>query len=223
MHVHKASCNGNPNIGLYGLETDNTILLGKEFPEKDDKVVKEVFGKDVARITIAGTSLIGVFCVWHQGKLLIPGITFDDELRKLEELKIPYEVIATELTCLGNNILATEKAAIINPDFTEKEAARLSEALGVPCERKEVNEIEAVGSIGVVRHDKGLFHRDLRPETVKELEEKLGITITQGTVNMGSPYIKSGILIGEKGFLVGDTSGGPEIRNADEALGFIEG
>lgn len=223
MHVHKASCNGNPNVGLYGIVTDKLTLLGKEFPEKDDDTVRDVFGKEIARITIAGTSLIGVFCVWHNNTLLIPSITFDHEIETLQELGIPYEVIRTELTCLGNNILVTEKAALINPDFTDEETAILEKALGVPCTRREVMDIEAVGGIGIAREGQGLFHRDLHPNIVQELEELLGITITLGTINMGSPYIKSGILLGKEGFLVGNTSGGPEIRNADEALGFIEG
>lgn len=223
MHVHRSSCNGNPNIGLYGIITQTHTLLGKEFPDKEDATIRNVFGKEIARITIAGTSLLGVFCVWHNDKLLIPGITFDHEKEALDELKIPYEIIETDMTCLGNNILVTKKAALINPDFTSAEAKRLEKVLGVPCRRKEVMDIEAVGSIGIVRDGKGLFHRDLSPDTVKDIEEHLGITITLGTVNMGSPYIKSGILLGEKGFLIGNTSGGPEIKNADEALGFIEG
>ena len=38
---------------------------------------------------------------------------------------------------------------------------------------------------------------------------------------MGVPFIGSGILANSHGFVIGDASGGPEIVNADEALGFI--
>lgn len=223
MHVYKTSCNGNPNVGLYGIITDKFVLLGKEFPEKEDETLRKVFGKDIARISIAGTSMLGVFCLWHNNTLYIPSIVFDDEKEALEALNIPFKVIETELTCLGNNILLSEQAAYINPDFTAKETKHLEEELGIPCKRKEIMEIEAVGSIGVIREGRGLFHRDLHPKLVQELEETLGITITLGTVNMGSPYIKSGVLVSKEGFIIGNTSGGPEIKNADEALGFIEG
>ena len=38
---------------------------------------------------------------------------------------------------------------------------------------------------------------------------------------MGVPFIGSGIVCNNHGFIIGDASGGPEIVNADEALGFI--
>ncbi|MBD3209016.1 translation initiation factor IF-6 [Candidatus Woesearchaeota archaeon] len=222
MHVAKDNVNGNPNVGLYGLVTDDYVLLGKEVPESKDKTVKAIFNKDIARITIAGTSLINVFCVWHNNTLLVPSITFDHEKEALTKLGIDYEVIETELTCLGNNILLTEKRALLNPDFKAKTVEKLKEVLRLPCEQTTIMEVEAIGSIGVIRNNKGLFHRDIPPVRVRELEKSLGVDITLGTVNMGSPYVKSGILLGEEGFLIGDTSGGPEVKNADEALGFIE-
>ena len=221
MHLLKTNVNGNPNVGLYGIITNQHVLLGKEFPSQHDKEIEEIFGLSIKRLTIAGTSMLGVFCLWHDGKLLIPSITFDDEKAALDELQIPYVEIKTELTCLGNNVIIGKNKALINPDFTKQEQAQLEEALGMPCEQTTIMEIEAIGAVAVIRGEKGLFHRDIPPTTVKALEKELGIEISLGTINMGNPYIKSGLLLSEKGFLVGDASGGPEIRNADEALGFI--
>ena len=39
---------------------------------------------------------------------------------------------------------------------------------------------------------------------------------------MGSPYVSSGILTNKNGFVIGSMSGGPEIDNADKALGFLQ-
>jgi translation initiation factor 6 len=222
MHIHTTSINGNPNVGLYGIVTDDYVLIGKEVAETEDQNISDVFGKEIRRITIAGTSLIGVFCLWHKETLYIPCITFDDEKEVLEELGISYQVIETELTCLGNNILIGPKAALLNPDFTDKEVKIIQKTLGLPCIQDTIADVEAVGSIGVIREKMGLFHRDIHPTVVKKLEKLLGISITLGTINMGNPYIKSGILLGKEGLIIGNASGGPEIRNADEALGFIE-
>ncbi|MBN1275470.1 translation initiation factor IF-6 [Candidatus Woesearchaeota archaeon] len=222
MHVYLTNFNGTPNVGLFGITTDDYVLLGKDVPEAHDQDIEKALQHPIKRITIAGTSLIGVFCQWANGKLLIPQITFDQERQALEQAGIPYTIIKTKLTCLGNNIIHSSKAGLLNPDFKDEEVEAIQEALGVPCERSRIMEIEALGAVGVIRDGKGLFHRDIPPVTVKELEEKLGIAITLGTVNMGNPYIKSGLLLGEQGFIIGDASGGPEITNADEALGFLE-
>ncbi|MBW2983290.1 translation initiation factor IF-6 [Candidatus Woesearchaeota archaeon] len=221
MHLKRTSFNGNPNVGLYGVATDDMLLIGKEVPEDKDGMLEEVLGLPVKRVSIAGTGLLGVFCLWHDGKLLVPGITFDHELEDLEALGVAYEVIDTDLTCLGNNVLVGLKSALAHPDFTDAELSRLSDALGLPVERATIMEVESVGAVGVTKAEKGLFHRDIPPEAIKDLESQLGLDITQGTVNMGNPYVKSGVLVTNHGFIIGDASGGPEVRNADEALGFI--
>lgn len=220
-HVMLASFNGNPNVGLYGVVTDKHVLLGKEVPHAHDKQLEKVLGKPIERVTIAGTSLVGVFCVWTGKKLLVPGIIFDDELEVLRALGIDAVVITTKLTCLGNNILPGTKRALLNPDFKEHERKAIEEALELPCEAATIMEVEAIGALGIARGRQALFHRDIPPQEVKRLGKDLGLDITQGTVNMGNPYIKSGILLSEEGFVIGDASGGPEITNADEAFGFV--
>lgn len=221
MHVLKTNFNGNPNVGLYGLETDKHLLLGKEVITRKDEEIEKLFNKPIKRVTIAGTSLIGVFAIWANNKLIVPHIIFEEEAEELKTLGYDIVPIETKLTCLGNNILASEKAAIANPDFKEEELKTLKEAMGIPISTQTIADTEAVGSLGVIRGNKGLFHRDIRSPIIKELEKKLGIEITLGTVNMGNPYIKSGILLGKDAFIIGNQSGGPEIINADEALGFI--
>ena len=52
--------------------------------------------------------------------------------------------------------------------------------------------------------------------------DNLKLKITRGTINFGSPYVRAGLVCNSNGFIVGDMSGGPEIQNVDESLGFIE-
>lgn len=222
MHVAILQFNGNSAVGLFGVVTDKFVLLGKEVPMIHDKEIEKALGLPIKRITLAGTSMIGVFAHWGNKTLLIPSIVFDHEIKVIEDLEISYKIIETELTCLGNNILSSDFTAIVNPNFTEEETNIISEALAVPVKRETICGVEAVGSIASIRDNKGLFHRDLLPSDVKRLEKLFKITITTGSVNMGSPYINSGIILSEKGFVIGVASGGPEITNADEALGFID-
>lgn len=220
MHIITTSFNGNPAIGLYAVATDTCVLVGKEVPDSFDEELKKVTNLPIRRITIAGTSLIGVFCFWHKDKLFVPSIVFDHELEALEGLNVVQ--VNSELTCLGNNILASDNALLVNPEFTDEDVTELSEKTGLPCLKGSIMEIEAIGSIGVIRGDKGLFHRDISDDQVVELEELLGIKISLGSVNMGNPYIKSGVILGKDWLIVGNASGGPEITHIDESLGFLD-
>ena len=87
-----------------------------------------------------------------------------------------------------------------------------------------IADIEIIGATTVINNDqkRALVHRDVSEKDIKLIEKTFGIKADTGTVNMGSPYIKSGIVCNKNGFLMGTESGGPEITNADEVLGYLK-
>jgi translation initiation factor 6 len=86
-----------------------------------------------------------------------------------------------------------------------------------------LNEIKTIGSFIVCNSTHGLCSHDFSDEQISELESFLGIKLTTGTVNLGSTQVKSGLAVNDHGFIIGELSGGPEIINVDEALGFLGG
>jgi translation initiation factor 6 len=67
-----------------------------------------------------------------------------------------------------------------------------------------------------------IVHRDITLAERKKTEELLGLRCEPSTINMGSPHIRCGLICNDNGFIVGDSSGGPEIVNAEQELGFLE-
>ena len=118
MHVATVNYNGNPNIGLFCYVNDNYCLVPHAFPEKLLKLFKEVFQVPVYESRAAGTDLLGVFFSGNTTTLLVPKIMFDFELKELDRFKIKYKVVDSTLTALGNNMLVTEKACIVNPEYS---------------------------------------------------------------------------------------------------------
>lgn len=217
------SFNKNSNIGLYGFVTNNYALVGREVDVKCVEEIKRILKVPVHQVNIAGTSLLGVFLVGNDDILLVPGIAFNHELERLEELGIRYKVFETELTCLGNNMVVNENGAVISKDFSEKDVTTLRKLLDLPVKKVHIADTSTPGSCIVINGEKGLVHKDISSEEIKLIEDILKIELLLGTVNMGSPYIKSGILCNDKGMIIGESSGPAEIMNAEEALGFIDG
>jgi translation initiation factor 6 len=224
MHALVTDFNGIMNIGLYIFVNDKFALVGKEIPDKVEEEIKEVFKVPVHRINLAGTSLIGVFVAGNNNQILIPGITFEHEREELQKLGINFKVLDTRLTGLGNNIIMGDTHALISPEFTEIEAKKISELMEVKAERAKFNEVNAIGNLAVINRAKGkaLVSNDLTQEEIRLIEKTFNVLATPGSVNMGSPYIKSGVVANSHGFAMGSASGGPELSNADEALGFLE-
>ncbi|MGV8168747.1 MAG: translation initiation factor IF-6 [Candidatus Nanoarchaeia archaeon] len=224
MHALVTDFNGMVNIGLYAFVNDRYVLLGTEVPDDLDEQIKEVFKVPVHRITLAGTSLIGVFVAGNNNKIMIPGIVFEHEREHLRSLGVHFEVFDTKLTGLGNNILIDDDHALINPDYTEAEAKKIEELMNIKVQRAKFHNVTTIGNLAAInkKKKKALVSNDLDMEELRAIEKTFKVKATPGSVNMGSPYIRAGVLVNSHGFAMGSASGGPELSNADEALGFLE-
>ncbi len=222
MHILTTNYNQNPNIGLFCYATNKYCLVPPKFPDKLKKDFEKVFNVPVYEIKAAGTDLLGVFFSGTDDCLLVPKIMFDTELKQLETFKIKYKVINSELTALGNNLLIENGVCIANPDYKETVLKDIEKSLKIKVKTGKISELNIVGSMAVA-NDKGcLVSADIEEFEKKFLKNNLKLNVTTGTVNFGSPYIGSGIVCNNNGFVVGDISGGPEIQNMDIALGFLE-
>lgn len=217
-HVLITNFNSNPNVGLYGYATDKYCLIGREVPEKLHRQIGEVLNVKLITMTIAGTSLLGVFLNGNNKVLLIPSIVFPQELEILDKHKIKYKIVESKFTCLGNNMIITDKAAIISNEYGIKECKQISNLLGFDVVQAKIANHTILGSLAVHNKNGILCHHDILESEAKLLKKVLKLEINTGTINMGTPFVGSGILCNSKGMIIGDLSGGPEIVNADQAL-----
>ena len=220
MHIAKTQVHGNANVGLFGSAFQGKLLFGEKLRTKDKELFEKILQAKYERISLAGTSLIGIMSVHNTKTLLIPSLTLEQEREALDTLGITYEVFDTEVTCLGNTIVCNEHGAIISTEFSEQEAQKLTNLLQVPCVQTDIAGLTTPGAVIVINGANGIIHRDASDTEVALVEKTLNVTLEPATVNLGSPHLHAGILRSETGLLVGDQSGGPEIMHIDESLGY---
>ncbi len=222
MHILVTNFNGNPNLGSFAFANDRFCLIAKDIPKSIAKQIEKTLKVPVHQITICGSNLIGAFIQGNNKKILVPGICFEQELEALEVLGIEYEVINTEKTALGNNILCNDNGAVISTEFTPQDKKDIEKALGMKVLQRKIGGLDVIGSLCVVNDKYGIIHPGVSDEDIRVIEKTLKVEITTGTVNMGNPFPATSIVCNKFGFLIGSASGGPEIANADEALGFVK-
>ncbi|MBD3262771.1 translation initiation factor IF-6 [Candidatus Woesearchaeota archaeon] len=228
MRKHAAimSFHGDPNIGLYGVATDKFCLLGRNISKKQVKTIKEVLDVPVIQIGLYGTDLVGLFAVANSKVVLLPEIIFKSELKKLKaeltKLNVDVKLIKTEHTALGNNILLNDKISIISSVYSNAKKKQIEKIIGVKLKKIKLSGLSIPGSIGVITNKGGIFTPHLTDADIKKVEKLLGFEIGLGTVNLGNPFISSGIIANSNGFIVGDHSSGYEIGRIDESLGFLK-
>ncbi len=222
MHVAQMNVRGTGLVGLYMVATESYVLVGREVPESWDKTIEEVFKVPIIRITVAGTSLLGTFVATNGVEIIVPSIIFEREEDVLKEAGIKYTKIKTDLTCLGNNVVASEKGSLINPDFEDSAVEEIGKAFPGEVKKFKISENPTVGSFVVHNGKFGLITPDVSNENAKIVEMHLGIQLTSGTVEMGVSQVRSGLVANKNGYIIGNHSGGPELVNADRALGYSE-
>ncbi len=222
MKLYKTSFYGNPNVGLYGFCTDTYCLLAQEFTKEQVKKISEVLQVPVYQVKIANSSLIGALVTGNSKVLLVPGIAQEKEIQHLKELKIHVKTLQTKLTALGNNILCNDKGALVNREYSADTKKIIRQALDVVLHPDDIGNADVPGSCVVQNKYGAVIHAFATPEQIREVENLLGVKCTRGTVNFGSPYVRSGILANSYGMIIGEGSTGVEIENIYEALGFLE-
>lgn len=226
VHILKTEFNNNPNVGFYGIATDTFCLLGKSVPNKYFKKIEEVLDVPVFKVTIYNTSLIGIFAIANSKTLVLPSVINDRELKEikkcLDPLGIKIIILNSKETALGNNIIINDKFGIVSTEMPKSVLNTLEEA-GLKVSQMNLAKNTVPGSSGVLTNKGAIFHSDLSDKEIQKIEKLLGFEIGIGSVNMGTPWVRSGIIANSNGFVVGKLSSGFEIARIDESLGFIEG
>jgi translation initiation factor 6 len=219
MTLEKVRIFGNPNIGIYVFVNNKFALVPKGIDSKAKRKISDTLSVEVFEVTIAKSTLIGVFVAGNDRAVLIPRITEEAEIKYLRDLGLPVFVIDTAYTALGNVVLSNNKAALLHPEIPDIDAERIAKALGVERWKKAtIAGVPTVGSAAVITDKGGVVHPDTSESELNELRKFFDVFVDTGTVNFGIAFIKTGLLANNVGALVGERTTGPEIMRIMRAL-----
>ncbi len=219
MGVARLSIGGSPFIGAFCIATDTFSLVGRDAGARHLSMIKDNLGVDAAKASIDGSSLIGVYAVANSKALLLPSITGDDEAREIARglPGIRVERLKTDLNALGNNILANDSIALVNPEYSDAEIARIGSALGVEARRLEIGGFRTVGASNILTN-KGMVMNNRASDAELDAVRPLVKGLSQSTANMGALIIRLSIVANSNGLLVGDETTGFEMARITDGL-----
>ncbi len=119
---------------------------------------------------------------------------------------------------LKNNILANDKIAIVNPEYSRKDAAEIEDVLDVEVIRMKIANSSTVGASNILTNKGIVVNSRASEEEVKELEKIVNLHAEQATANTGSVYIGLSAVANTKGLVIGDETTGYEIARMESIL-----
>ena len=220
-HLVFGEYKGDFNVGLFGIATDKYVFV------PDETFDVEVLGVPAIYGSVAGTRLIGIFCVGNSHALLVPKNITDYEFEKVETQmkKIDKSIKVVRLNTihnvLGNLICANDSGCLISPVLAENKE-EIEALLKVPVVISNIMDFDIVGSVCRTTNKGFILNIYAEQEDYDFVKKALKVDGDIGSVNFGGPYVSGGILANSNGVIVGKNTSGPETARIDEALGFLE-
>ncbi|MFN3527571.1 MAG: hypothetical protein ACK4YO_00515, partial [Candidatus Altarchaeaceae archaeon] len=184
------SVEGDPFIGLYGILTDKYAILSENFSDIKLNV-------PILKTKIYDMNFIEIFCVGNSKGLIVSDFITKDERKKIEnfcnENGINFGIIENKYNAIGNLISCNDKGCVISEKISEENIGKISEILDIECKKVKIKDHDEIGSMLVVTNNGFLAHPDAE-NYIDELKEIFKVDGNVGTVNMGFPYVKLGIL-----------------------------
>src|SRR5579875_1404146 len=198
-------------IGAFSFANNKYCFICKGAEQKYKRIFEETLEIEVKEITISESSLVGIFIAANSRAALLPWSATEEEIDVLKSYFDEVAVLRTKFNALGNLISANSKGAVLHADFTEDEVNFIKDVLKVKSIAILPAENRKLASFLVV-NDKGFLASPLFDESALKLFREIFDTEGDiGTINRGSSAIKLGLVINEKGAVVGGLTTGAEI------------
>ena len=208
---------GSSNIGVFTAVNESVAFIAADAAPEFVKDVEEALQVETELMTVAGSFVIGSLVVMNSNGAVVSGLA-DPKERETIGKHISCTPIDDPLNAAGNNILANDKGAIVNPEYSKALVKTISDALGVECVPASIAGINTVGSICRATNKGCVCHADASDEDVQLIADVLKVEPIRSTVNHGARMLGAGILANSKGALIGDDTTPIEMGKIEEGL-----
>ncbi|MGB9705210.1 MAG: translation initiation factor IF-6 [Pyrobaculum sp.] len=210
---------GTSSVGVFITTNNSVTIIPPDAPEKIDDVVRNTLGTSVARFTVARSPLLGIFTVLNDNGVLLPPLVLEEEVKLFKSLGLNVEIVNTKYTAISNLVLAGNRVALVSPLLEPGARRAVADVLGVEVVVDTIAGNPLVGALAVLNSRGVLVAPEATDDDLKKLSEYFKARVDVGTVNKGRSFLRGGVVVNDRGALVGDETAGPELMRLQQVLG----
>lgn len=220
MGTVKYRIRGSDYVGAYAVATERYCFVGIDANGTMESIIAEALKVDVVRVSVGSSGFIGVLAKANSNGMLLSNLAEEREVEALKKAHtgMNISVMRSALNATGNNILANDKIAIVNPDYDADDVRQISDILGVEVVRAEAGGFKTVGANNLLTNAGfAVNNRSTDPEK-ERMDACTGFGSVRTTANGGSLSIGISALANSKGIIAGAATTGFELARIMEAL-----
>jgi len=151
--------------------------------------------------------------------ILLPRTSSPEEIANLQkQTDLNVKILDTKYNALGNLICANDKGGIVSPVIEKEYIKEIEDVLDIEVMQKKVAGYYQVGAVMQANNLGGIIHPEADEEDIKQFSNILGINIEPSTINGGTSFVSSGMLVNNNAIVVGNLTNGPEIMMLTRAF-----
>jgi translation initiation factor 6 len=220
MGVTKCIINGSDYVGVFATATDRHLFLGARVPERSRQIITSALCVVPVELSIFASDLVGLFIKANSNGVLLSNIMEESELKRLKEynLDLRMEVMHSNLNAIGNNIIANDKIAVINPDYDAAAKKQVEDVLGVEVIEHDIGGFKTVGANNILTNKGFVISNNSTDQQKEKVDKFVGFDSIRTTANTGALSIGLSTISNSKGLVVGDSTTGFELTRITDAL-----
>jgi len=210
--------NGNPYVGVYCVASEQMAILPDVVESKVAKDIERILGVRVVRTNIAGATVVGSLAVMNSQGVVVTNFVERHELARLpKQLRVGR--MEEKINAAGNNILASDRAALVHPQASRETLRMIEDVLGVEAVKGKIAGIDTVGSACIATSKGVVCHPKTTQDELKWISSLFKVPASAATLNYGTPYLGACAVANSKGAYVGSRSTPIELGRLEDGLG----
>ncbi len=211
---------GSDYVGVFVAASDRYVFFGNNINERSKRILSETLKVQPIGISVFATDLVGLFMKVNSNGILVSSMIEDYELKALRGLNLDtrIEVLESNLNAVGNNVLANDKIAIVNPDYSPGEIRQIQDVLGVEAIPADIGGFKTVGANNILTNKGFVINNRATDMEKSRIDGLLGFESTRTTANTGSLSIGLSAVGNSAGVVAGENTTGYELNRIMDAL-----
>jgi translation initiation factor 6 len=207
-------------VGVFATASDRYVFLGSGIEEKDKQRISDALGVESGDRPVSSSDLVGLFARANSNGIILSNLVETGEIERLESLKLGINIgiIDSGLNTVGNNIIANDKIAVVNPDYDSSVMAQIGDILGVEVVKSQLPLFKTIGASNIFTN-RGMVINNRSSDTEKAEMERISKSVSvRTTANSGSIYVGLSAIANSKGIVAGKSTTGFEMQRLTEGL-----
>lgn len=220
MDAVKCQIGGSDYIGAFVISTEKYSFTPIGITPGVRGIIEKILKTQCIEIRCGGTDLIGIFCRANSNGIAISNIVPKEDVDMIKKLNlgINVDIIDSNVNAIGNTVLANDKIAFIDSEYTEKEAKQIGDVLGVEVIKLDIAGFKTVGATNILTNTGLVINNRASDEEKGEIDRLTGFNSVSTTANTGSLSVGLASIANSKGLLVGNETTGFEMNRIIQAL-----